>query len=280
MPLYDLGYKNWSGDWTTHPYRWWVVTRQGIGLLANRKRFLALMALSGIPFLVRAVLIYLSASAGSQVPLLQVDAKFFEAFLSQQGFFVFIISIYAGAGLISNDLKANALQIYFSKPITRQDYLLGKLGILVFFLALPTLVPGVLLYFLAILLEANLEFFRENYWVLGSIVSDSLLMIFTYGLLILGLSSVGKSSRFAGISYAAAFFFSQVLYTILSSVLRTSRVGWISLNNNIRRAGDFLFRTDSRFQYAPWISFIILAALMAGAVWTAYKRVKAVEVVV
>lgn len=280
MPRYDLGYTHWSGAWTTRPYRWWVVTRQGIRLLAGKKRFLALMILSAIPFFVRAVLIYLSASVGTNIPLLKVNAGFFESFLSQQGFFIFIISIYAGAGLIANDLKANALQIYFSKPITRQDYLLGKLGILVFFLALPTLVPAVLLYVLAILFEANPAFFGGNYWVLGSIVGYSLILIFTCGLIMMGLSSVGKSSRFAGISFAAIFFFSKVLYVIISSILRTSRVGWISLDNNFSCAGDFLFRSAPRFQYATWISFAILAFLMGGAAWIAYKRVHAVEVVV
>jgi ABC-2 type transport system permease protein len=280
MPVYDLSYRHWSGAWTTHPYRWWVVARQGIKLLANKKRFLVLMILSVIPFLVRAVLIYLSSSLGQGVPQLRINARFFEAFLSQQGFFVFIISIYAGAGLISNDLKANALQIYFSKPITRRDYLLGKLGVLVFFLALPTLVPGVLLYILAILFEGNIEFFQENYWVLGSIVGYSLLIIFTCGLIIMGLSSVGKSSRFAGISFAAIFFFTQILSVVMGAILRTSGMGWISLDNNFRRAGDFLFRIESRFQFSFWISFLILAALMAGATWVAYRRVKAVEVVV
>ncbi len=279
MPLYDLTYRHWSGDWTTHPYRWWVVTRQGIRLLTGRKPFLVLMALSAIPFFVRAVLIYLSASVGSGVPLLRIDAGFFEGFLSQQGFFIFIISIYAGAGLISKDLKANALQIYFSKPITRQDYLVGKLGVLFFFLALPTLVPAILLYILAILFEANLVFFQQNYWVLGSIIIYSLVLILTCGIIMMGLSSVGKSSRFAGISFAALFFFSKVLYGITSVILRTTGVGWISLDNNFRRAGDFLFRVDSQFHYSAVISFLILALLMAGGIWIAYRRVRAVEVV-
>ncbi len=280
MPLYDLGYRHWSGAWTTHPYRWWVVTRQGIRLLVNKKRFLVLMVLSIIPFLVRAVLIYLSTSMGKVIPQLRIDAKFFESFLIQQSFFVFIISIYAGAGLISNDLRVNALQIYLSKPLTRRDYLLGKFGVLGFFLALPTLVPGVLLFILAILFEGDLRFFRDHYWILGSIILYSLLIILTCGGIMIGLSSASKSSRFAGISFVAVFFFSQILSAVLNAILRSSRMGWLSLDSNLRRVGDFLFRIDSRMAYPAWISFLILAALMAGAAWMAYRRVKAVEVVV
>jgi ABC-2 type transport system permease protein len=279
MPLHDPGYRHWSGDWTTHPYRWWVVAKQGIRLLIKRKRFVFLMILSSLPFLVRAVMIYLSSSIGGYVGSLRIEPVFFETFLSQQGFFVFIISIYAGAGLISNDLRANALQIYFSKPITRQDYILGKLGILVFFLALPTLVPAVLLYVLSILFRASLGFAPEGLGVLAAILGYSLLIIFTSSLIMIGLSSLTKSSRFAGISFAALTFFSQVLYGILSGVLRDSSFGWIALDNNVRRLGDVLFRTESRYQFAPWISLVILVALMTAAFWTAYRRVNAVEVV-
>ena len=93
MPIHDLGYRHWAGHWTSRSHRWWVVTRKGISLLCGKKPFLILMILSAIPFLVRAVLIYLSSSVGRTIPIFEINAQFFENFLSQQGFFVFIITI-------------------------------------------------------------------------------------------------------------------------------------------------------------------------------------------
>ncbi len=279
MPIYDLGYRHWSGAWTSHPYRWWVITRQGINLLIRKKRFLLLMILSAIPFLVRSVMLYLSSAVGRNIPLLQVNGKFFEDFLSQQMFFVFLIAIYAGSGLVANDLKANALQIYLSKPITRQDYLIGKLGVLVFFLTLPTLAPALLLYLLAILFQTNLGYFRDNPWVLASIIGYALAIIFTYALVMLALSSLTRSSRFAGISFAAVFLFSQILYGILSGILRTSSVAWVSLGNNLTQVGDFFFRGGAHYNCPTWLSAVLLATLMAFCAGIAHKRVKAVEVV-
>jgi len=279
MPLHDPGYKHWSGNWTTHPYRWWVVTKQGIRLLIKRRLFVSLMIVSYLPFLVCAVMIYLSSSVGGYVGSLRITPAFFETFLSIERYFVFFISIYAGAGLISNDLRANALQIYFSKPITRRDYILGKLGTIVFFLALPTLVPAVLLYLLSILFQASFGIPPESLVLLAAILGYSLLIIFTNSLIMIGFSSLCKSSRFAGLSFAALFFFSQVLSTVLSLVLRDPRIGWIGLENNVRRLGDVLFRAESRYQFDPWISVVILAVLVTAAVWTAYRRVNAVEVV-
>lgn len=278
MPIYDIGYKHWSGNWTSHPYRWWVITRQGILLHVQNKRFLILIVLSSIPFLVRSVFLYVSTLVG-RLPILQINPKFFEDFLSQQLFFAFVIAIYAGAGLISNDLKANALQIYFAKPITRKDYVIGKLGVLVFFLSLPTLVPGILLFVMANLFRSDLSFARENYWVLPSIIAYALIIVFTLGLIMLALSSLSKSSRFAGINFAAVFFFSQILFGILFGMLRTSSVAWVSLTNNLTQIGDFLFRENPDYRSPIWVSAVILLCLMAGSVWLVHRKVQAVEVV-
>ena len=278
MPIYDLSYRQWSGVWTSHPYRWWVITRQGINILGRKRRFLVLMILSALPFLVRCVMLYLSTVLG-RIPLLTINAKFFEDFLSQQMFFVFIIAIYAGAGLIANDLKANALQIYFSKPITRRDYVMGKLGVLFFFLALPTLVPGMLLFFLAVLFKSDPTFLEQNYWVPASVLGYSLLIIATYSVVMLAVSSLSKSSRFAGIVFAALFFFSRIFYQILSVVLRSTRVAWVSLGNNLTQIGDYLFQVSPQYQSPLWLSAMVLGLLMLGSVWLLHHRVQAVEVV-
>ena len=58
---------------------------------------------------------------------------------------MFFITVYAGAGLIANDRRANALQIYLSKPLTRVEYIFGKLAILATFLLLVTWVPAIVL---------------------------------------------------------------------------------------------------------------------------------------
>ncbi len=279
MPIHDLGYRHWSGSWTSHPYRWWVITRHGITMLARKKRFVLLMILSSLPVVVRSVRIYLSTVVGKSTPFLRVDGKFFEDFLSQQAFFIFLITIYAGAGIISNDLKVNALQIYFSKPITRGDYIMGKLGTLVLILALPTVVPGVLLFLFAVLCESNLAFLSQYYWVPASILAYSATIVFAFALMMLALSSLTRSSRFAGINFAAVFFFSQILYGLLSGILRTTRVAWVSLGNNLTQVGDAVFRNSPKYDCPVWLSILILAILIAGSAWVIHRRVEAVEVV-
>ncbi len=278
MPIYDLTYRHWAGDWTSHPYRGWVITRQGISQLARRKGFLILLFLSLIPFLVRCVMLYFAVVMG-RITMFKVDARFFEAFLSQQQFATFIISIFAGAGLIANDLKANALQIYFSKAITRRDYLIGKLGVVVFFVSLTTLIPGLLLFLIAAAFHSNFEFLQQNAWLVLPIFGYSLIMIFTNSLVVLAMSALNRSARFAGIFFAAFAFFSQILYGVLSALLRTNSVSWISISHSMTQMGDVLFGSPLTYRTSPWISAFVLLVLVAGSVWIVHTRVRAVEVV-
>jgi ABC-type transport system involved in multi-copper enzyme maturation permease subunit len=278
MPIHDQSYQHWQGDWTSHPYRWWVISRHGIAILAKKRSFLVLLFLGLLPFLVRCVILY-GTVVMNRIAFISIDGRFFESFLSQQLFFTFIIAIYAGAGAIANDLKANALQIYFSRAITRRDYLIGKLGVVVFFVSLTTLVPGLLLFFVAAIFHSDLEFLRQYSWVVPSIVGYSLLIIAANALVILALSSMSRSSRFAGIFFAAIVFFSQILYGILSALLHTSTVAWVSLSIDLTQIGDVFFRNALTYQASPWASAGVLAILLAGSVWIIHSRVRAVEVV-
>ena len=138
---------------------------------------------------------------------------------SQQEIFVFFITVYVGAGLIANDRRANALQIYLSKPLTRAEYVFGKLAILMAFLLLVTWVPAIVLLIVQILVRRQLHVlpgttsscFRRSPCSRSSrstVVATAML----------ALSSLSKSSRYVGILYAALIFFTQAIYGVLYAV--------------------------------------------------------------
>src|SRR5204863_268349 len=79
--------------------------------------------------------------------------------------FVFVVSVYVGAGLIANDRRASALQIYLSKPLTRAEYIFGKLAILMAFLLLITWVPAIMLLIVQILFAGNFTFVKNNFYL-------------------------------------------------------------------------------------------------------------------
>ena len=110
--------------------------------MIRKRAFLGLLLFAWVPFVVRAVQIYVDRQLPAGRPCSRRRPRRSAQFLEQQDFFVFIITIYVGAGLIANDRRANALQIYLSKPLMRSEYIAGKAAVLFAFLLLVTLVPG------------------------------------------------------------------------------------------------------------------------------------------
>ena len=137
MPIHDQGYRRYAGGKAPRGQGWMVITRAGLRTMFAKRAFLGLLLVSWFPFFVRAVQIYAAANL-PQAAFLAPTPETFRQFLDQQGTFVFFITVYAGAGLIANDRRANALQIYLSKPLTRAEYVFGKLAILITFLLLVT----------------------------------------------------------------------------------------------------------------------------------------------
>ena len=109
------------------------------------------------------------ASSIAQASFLAPDEQTFREFLDQQRVFVFFVTIYAGAGLIANDRRANALQIYLSKPITRVEYVGGKLLTLLIFLVAVTWLPAVLLVFLQMMFSGDTAFLSSHLLLIPAI---------------------------------------------------------------------------------------------------------------
>src|SRR5207249_974431 len=168
MPIHDQGYRRYGGGKAPHGQAWAVIAKAGIRTMLAKRAFLGLLLLAWFPFIVRAIQIYASANF-SQVSFLAPNAEMFHDFLEQQGFFVFVITVYVGAGLVANDRRANALQIYLSKPLTRAEYVFGKLAILTAFLLLVTWVPAIVLLVVQILFAGNFTFLRNNLYLFPAI---------------------------------------------------------------------------------------------------------------
>ena len=155
----------------------------------------------------------------------QPKGETFREFLDQQGIFVFFVTIYVGAGLIADDRRANALQLYLSKPLTRWEYVAGKLAILFVFLTLVTFVPAMLLLLVQIGFAGSLTFVRQNLFLLPAITLFSLVQVLLASCTMLALSSLSNSRRFVGIMYAGLIFFTSALFSALRGDHRPAGLG-------------------------------------------------------
>ena len=278
MPIHDQGYRRYSGTRAKSGYAWSVIAKAGLRTLLAKRAFLGLLLLSWMPFVVRAVQIY-AATNLPQAQFLAPDAKMFRSFLEQQEVFLFFITVYAGTGLIASDRRANALQIYLSKPLTRVEYVFGKFAILLALLLLVTWVPAVLLVVVQVAFAGSFTFFVQHLFLLPAITVVSLIQVSTVGLAMLALSSLSKSSRYVGVLYAGLIFFSQALYGIVRAITRDSRLAWLSVPLDLQQIGDAVFRIEPRFNMPVWSAFLVIALLIAASIAVLERRVRGVEVV-
>jgi ABC-2 type transport system permease protein len=278
MPIHDQGYRRYGGHRAPAGRAWAVIAKAGVRTLLSKRAFIGLLLLSWIPFLVRAVQIY-AATNLPQATFLTPDARMFRQFLEQQEIFLFFITVYAGAGLIATDRRANALQIYLAKPLTRLEYIFGKLAILTTFLLLVTWVPAVLLLFIQIMFSGSFRFFLDNLFLFPAITVFSSIQVLAVATAMLALSSLSKSSRYVGVLYAGLIFFSQAIYGIVYAITRDSRLAWMSVAADLAQIGDAIFRIPLRFKMPVPVAFLVIVALVVIAGLILEKRVRGVEVV-
>ena len=278
MPIHDQGYRRYGGRREPHGRRWWVIARAGMMERLRERRFLALLLFAWSPFVVRAVQLYVSANF-TQAGFLAATPETFREFLDQQSIFVFIVTAYVGAGLIANDRRANALQIYLSKPLTRVEYITGKLVTLVVFLVGVTLVPAILLLFLQMMFAGSVAFIRANLFLVPAITLFSLIQVFVSAFAMLALSSLSKSRRFVAIMYAGIVFFTAAMYQALSAITGSRAWAWISPEDTLDILADRIFRVPNSPAMPVPAALLTIILVIAASIWILERRVRGVEVV-
>jgi ABC-2 type transport system permease protein len=276
MPIHDQGYRRYSGARILRARSWLVIARAGIIERLRERRFLALLLVAWLLFVVRAVQIYFGTTF-VRASFFAPSEETFHGFLTQQRLFVFFITIYAGAGLIASDRQANALQLYLSKPITRHDYIVGKLATLAAFLIAVTWVPAMMLLMLQVLFSGSLEFVSTHPRLVPAITITAALQVALASMMMLALSSLSRSRRFAAMLYALVTIFAGTIERVLQTA--TGAAGWVLLSPQ----NTLLVITDALFGIEPeipvTIALIAIVTLMAVCVAVLERRVRAVDVV-
>ena len=278
MPIHDQSYRHFEGAKAPPGRAWLVIAKAGIVNMIRKRLFLGLLFASWMPFLVGAAQIYFSSNF-PQMAMLAPTAQTFRTFLATQDGFVFFMTIYVGAGLIANDRRANALQIYLSKPLLRSEYIAGKAAILFFFLLLITLVPAILLLLVQVMFAGNFQFLRKNLFLFPAITVASLLQVIVSTFMMLALSSLSKSSRYVAILFAGIIFFTAAVYQVLRLITGSSAFSWLSPLTSLSQVIDVIFRVPPQFA-TPWqVSLIVVVGLVVVSISILERRVRGVEVV-
>ncbi len=284
MAVYDHAYRRYTGALTAWSRRPWVLVRYNLRDIFASRMLIAYLIVCALAPLGAAILIYLhhnlSALLAIDLPigrLIAIDASFFRQVTKSQCWLAFFLALGIGPGLLSADMRNNALALYLARPLTRAGYLWGKSGALVFLLSAVTWVPGLLLF----LLEAALEggaWTATNLYLAGAIFVSSWVWIAVVTLAVLAVSAWVKWKAVARIVLLALFF---VLHGFSRALVHGIGIAWgdlASLGQMSAIVRGALFRQAPADAASPAAAVVGLA-LFALLCLLALRRLRAYEVV-
>jgi len=241
MPIFDQGYQHWSGKLSGHGWRWLAITRHGIRVGMKNRFVRYLLYSSWVPALALVTMLSLWGLLERRSNLITTFVQFMEFlqpgmvadpqhfridiwrlsygyFLKTELWFSMIMILLIGPSLISQDLRFNALPLYFSRPLRRVDYFAGKMGVIVAFVGLVMIVPSVVAYIFGLLFSLDITIIRDTFGILLSSILYGLIITLSAGLLILALSALSRSSRYVALFWLGIWFVSGITASILQDV--------------------------------------------------------------
>ena len=308
MAVYEHLYGAYEGESHTAWSRFLVIPRYALGEVFKSKLLTTIFIFCFIYPLIAAILVYLHHNANALAmlqinvrELLPIDASFFRTFLEVQGAFAFILTVLVAPPLISRDLANNALPLYLCRPLSRTEYVLGKMAVVVFLLSMITWVPGLLIFFFQASL-GGLAWLWANLWMIWAIFFGFMVWIVLLSLLALAISSIVKWRVVASGALLGLFFVPSAFGEIVNQLFLT-RSGhlislWATINSIwrglfglfVRQTGAVRGRVsnpiydgqlvDIALLEPPlWVSWTVIALVCAVCVWLLARKVRAYEVI-
>jgi ABC-2 type transport system permease protein len=284
VAVYRRTYTSYSGPLTPAWSRFLVLFRYSRRSLFRSKLQTGLFVLCFFYPIFCLLAVYLAHNLnvleglGANDQFLKIDSKFFFYFVSAQGSLAFVLTAFTGPGLISPDLANGALPLYFCRPFSRAEYVLGKASVLVILLSLITWIPGLVLFAVQSSL-AGPEWAWQHLWIAGSIILSSLIWIAILSLLAMALSAWVKWRIVAGALLLAVLFFGAGFGQAINAVMRTQLGHLTDIGYLMGTIWTSLFRIGGPRAISTaeaWIALLIYCGICLALL---VRKVRAYEVV-
>lgn len=138
-------------------------------------------------------------------------------FRNPQGVVMVMVVGLIAPPLISQDVRSRAFLLYFSRPLTRGEYLFGKLASVWVYLSVISTLPALALYVLGVLLSPNLSVISATWDIPFRILAASLVLMLPTSVLALCFSSLTQESRYAGFAWFAVWILGWFTYGAATS---------------------------------------------------------------
>lgn len=249
MALHDLGYRKWQGKLAPGGMRWAVISGAAIRAAWKSQWIRRLLFLAFVPAFWYGLAFFFVEQA-TQYPAWQRAALDMLRTMDLPGhlrhidlhqnpdaarhqIWSFLLNSYIrnpqavvmvlligliAPPLISQDLRSRAFLLYFSRPLTRGEYLLGKSAAVWAYLLLISAVPALLLYLMGVLLSPRIEVVASTWDLPFRIVLASCILAIPTTSLALMFSSLTQESRYAAFAWFLVWILGWLTFSIMQSV--------------------------------------------------------------
>jgi len=305
MVIHDRSYARWNGSREGPVNAVAVILqagmRRGVATLFRRKIPAVLLILTAFgPFVFFLIAIYgryyvlnnaanfgglaeeMRGSELAQMTTANGETVYTYMFVFQWAF-VLVTCVLLGSGLVAEDRRANALELYLARPVTVRQYLLGKLATIGSFIAMVTVLPTMILLLAALSLSWGEP--GEAARVLGLMartVAAGAVWVAVPSMLIVTASCLTERARNAAILWLGVVVMLEfVISNILLEIFDEQSFLLLQPSFSIRQIMTWILGDTVDFNAAVplWQSVAVLLAWAAFCIPTMLRRVKPVEVV-
>lgn len=201
------------------------------------------------------------------------------SFLLNTRLFALLVVAWYGAGLFAEDKRLGAHLLYFSRPITRLDYFLGKFGTVSFYGACSFLFPTLTILSVASFSSPDWSFVTEKGDVIIKAIAYATLWILVLSTLALAVSSLVDRKTLALVAFVGLFLLTEAVGNVMTRIADSAYWSLLSLTRNFERVADWLFDRPPEFEVAVGYSLATIAVWVAVALVVTARRLRGMEVV-
>jgi ABC-2 type transport system permease protein len=287
MAVYKQTYAPYEGPQSAERWRFAILTRYAFRSVFETRLLPAYFFLCFIPPLLACGVVYANHNlkaieglamgpAGGFLSSITLNDAFFRFVFRTQAFLSFLLVTFVGPGLVSADMANSALVVYLSKPLSRAEYVWGRLTILLVLSFTMTLLPAAVMFAVQTDL-AGWSWLSQNYRMPVAFAVSYALWVFLISLLALAVSASFKWRPMATGVLLVLFFAGAGLGSLMNAMLQLN-MQWgllLNLDASVSMILDWLMTgVNARGNVPAWAAVVWLMAICLVCVESLRRKIR------
>ncbi|MBL8149757.1 MAG: ABC transporter permease subunit [Blastocatellia bacterium] len=285
MAVFEQSYSLYSGKLTPSWSRFLIIPRHAYREIFRSKINLSFFLACFIYPFVSLILIYLhhNSSALQMLDLkinnlIAIDSIFFYRLAYLQGIMSYLFTLMVGPDLVARDLTNNALPLYLCRPLSRTEYVLGKMSTVLILLSAFTWLPATLLFFFQVYLEGS-QWWMSNYFMLSGLIFGNIVWIVMIALLSQVISAWVKWKVAARGLMFGLYFVSSIVSNVFYEIFEVKWAKLLSIGELIRTVWRVTLQHPNPPEVSIWSAITVIGLVYIICICLLTRRVRAYEVI-